>query len=217
MQKFTGKEIIVRKSEVKSLLADALCFHDYCEMFRQNAVKYQTTALFFARCAGIRLLQIKPSIPNGDWTTWLELNFCKPRGITGDWARNYMRIANENEKLISRVDYKRAYVGEVDFELVTLFKFDSQRKYAISFVPEKEQPEHEGNFKFPRLALFANIVNEFERLFNRHVDGLQMIDLDEVREQTKSLYRFLKCVHETPGIDPFTTSRLIEAPPHAYE
>jgi hypothetical protein len=128
MQKFTGKEIIVRKSEVKSLLADALCFHDLCDSFRP--------------------------IPNGDWMTWVEFNFCKPRGITDRMARNYMRIANENSKLVSRINWKRVSKGEVDYELVTQLKFDTIRKYSISFIEEKEQPEHADNIKFPRLASF---------------------------------------------------------------
>jgi hypothetical protein len=80
-----------------------------------------------------------------------------------------------------------------------------RRAYRISRRRQEkiEKPEHKGNFKFPRLASFCNIANEFERVFNRHVDGLQLMDLDEVREDTVPLYRFLKCVHETPDVSPF--------------
>jgi hypothetical protein len=176
-------------------------------MFRLNAVNDQTSALFWAWLAGVRLNQIKPSIPNGDWMTWIEFNFCKPRGLADDGrtARNYMRIANENVKLEPKIDWLRVAKGKADYKLVAQLKFDTIRKYRIGFVPEKEQPEHADNIKFPRLASMLNIVNEFERLFSRHVDGLQLIDLDEVREETGSLYRFLKCVHETPELSPFAT------------
>jgi hypothetical protein len=203
MQKLTGKEIVVRKSELKALLADALCFHDLCEGFRQRVAEDQKSAIWFAFLAGVRLLQIKPSIPTGDWMTWVEFNFCAPRGISDREARRYIQIANEQAKLIPKINWTRVSKGEVDYELVAQFKFDSIRKYSITFVEEKSQPEHEDNFKFPRLASMINIVNEFERVFSRHVDGLQLMDLDEVREDTVPLYRFLKCIHETPDVSPF--------------
>ncbi len=205
MQKLTGKEIIVRKSEVEALLADALCFHDFADIFVRTVKEKIDAAHYFAFLTGVRLLQIKPDIPSGDWQTWLEMNFCNPRGITERWARNYTKIASDNIKLVPEINWKRASAGDVDFELVKKFKFDSQRKYAITFVPEKSQPEHEDNVTFPRLALMTNIVNEFERIFSRHVDGLQLIDLEKVRGETAPLYRFLKCVHETPEVDPFAT------------
>lgn len=210
MQKITGKEIIVRKSEVKSLLADALRCHDQCEFYQLNAITDQTSALFWAFLAGIRLNQIKPSIPSGDWMNWVEFNFCKPRESNDRTARNYMKIASENSELISRIDWLRVAEAEIDYQVVAELKFDTIRKYRIGFVPEKEQPEHDGNFKFPRLASMVNIVNEFERIFSRHIDGLQLMDLDEVREDTGPLYRFLKCVHERPEQDPFTFRDMID-------
>ena len=80
-----------------------------------------------------------------------------------------------------------------------------RRAYRISQRRQEkiEKPEHQDNIKFERFVSFLNIVNEFERVFNRHIDGLQLMDLDEVREDTGMLYRFLKCVHETPDVSPF--------------
>jgi hypothetical protein len=203
MQKFTGKEIAALKTQISELLNAAIKYHQECENARRIVEDSQKIALWFGWNAGLRLNKIKPNIPVGDWLDWLELNFCKPANCAIRTAQIYMKIDNENANLRSTLETQRVARALPDLELLAQLKFDSIRKYAISFVPEKAQPEHENNIKFPRLALFANIVNEFERLFNRHVDGLQLIDLEEVREETKSLYRFLKCVHETPDLNPF--------------
>jgi len=65
---------------------------------------------------------------------------------------------------------------------------DSVRKFRLGYVPGKFQPKHKGNVKFARFVSFLNIVNEYEGLWNRHMDGLETVDFEEVREETKELY-----------------------------
>ena len=95
-----------------------------------------------------------------------------------------MRIDNQNPKMR---DVKNPNTAHVRY-----LEFDTIRKYAIGFVPEKDQPEHKGNQKFSRSVSFLNVVNEFDRLEYRQTNGLQLVDFDEAREETKRLYLFLK-------------------------
>ena len=84
---------------------------------------------------------------------------------------------------------------------------DSVRKFRLGYVPDKLQTKYKGNVKFPRLVSFLNIVNEYERLRNRHIEGLQMVDFDEAREETKALFQFLKWLHGESTINPWASAR----------
>lgn len=84
---------------------------------------------------------------------------------------------------------------------------DSVRKFRLAYVPDKYQPEHKGNIKFPRLVSFLNIANEYNRLRHRHTEGLQKVDFEEARKETKGLYQFLKWLHGESPIDPWTSPR----------
>src|SRR5262249_24987641 len=98
-------------------------------------------------------------------------------------AQRYMKIARDNPNA--------AHVQNL--------KFDSIRKHCLSLAPAKKQVQQRGNVKFPRLASFLNIVNEFARISRRHREGLEEIDFLEVREETKNIYSFLKYVHGDRG------------------
>jgi hypothetical protein len=82
-------------------------------------------------------------------------------------------------------------------------KFDSIRKHCLSLAPAKKQIERPGNVKFPRLVSFENIVNEYHRLKSRHCGGLELIDFDQVREDSRELYEFLKWVHRDTAKNPW--------------
>jgi hypothetical protein len=84
---------------------------------------------------------------------------------------------------------------------------DSVRKFRLGYVPDKFQPKHAGNIRFPRLASFLNIVNEYNRLRNRHIGGLQMVDFEEAREETKELFQFLKYLHSESPVNPCESAR----------
>jgi hypothetical protein len=90
---------------------------------------------------------------------------------------------------------------------VSALNHDSLRKFRLGYVPDKFQPKHKGNIKFPRLVSFLNIANEYERLRERHTTGLQAVDFEEAREETKELYQFLKWLHRESAANPWASAR----------
>ena len=84
---------------------------------------------------------------------------------------------------------------------------DSVRKFRLGYAPDKLQPKYKGNIKFRRLVSFLNIVNEYNRLRNRHIAGLQMVDFEEAREETKELFQFLKWLHGESSVNPWDFTR----------
>lgn len=89
---------------------------------------------------------------------------------------------------------------------VAHLKFDSVRKYRLSLVPEKPQPNREGDIKFRRFVSFLNIVNEYHRLKNRHIDGLEGVDFQEAKAETVELYQFLRWLHGDDPSNPWKAS-----------
>jgi hypothetical protein len=96
---------------------------------------------------------------------------------------------------LAKLKTTRVSQAEPDLQVLSEFQADSIRKHAITFVPEKAQRVHKNNVKFPKLVSFLNIVNEFDRIIQREKDGLQAIDWDEAREETKELYACLVRLH----------------------
>jgi hypothetical protein len=195
MQKSTnGKELAVRKEEIRDLLKEAIEHHKHTEAARNAVANGQQLALFHAWQAGIRLNKMKELVGHGNWQDWVEENFCSPRGVSYQTAVLYCKIDNDNAELRD---------AKPNLQRVRDLKFDTIRKYAIGFVPEKDQPEHNGNIKFARLVSFLNIVNEFARLKQRHVEGLQLVDFNEAREETGELYHFLRWLHHDAQANPW--------------
>jgi hypothetical protein len=184
------KALAIRKTELTNLLTEAVEHHHHAEAARAAVANAQQLALFHAWQAGIRLNDMKRLVGHGHWQNWCEANFCKPFGISDRTARLYMKIDTDNPHLRG-LPANRQRVADL--------KFDTIRKYAYSLIPEKAQPSHEGNIKFERLVSFLNIVNEYNRLKTRHVDGLEEVDFEEARDETVGLYKFLRWLH---GDDP---------------
>lgn len=204
MQKSTnGKELAIRKEEIRDLLKEAIAHHKYCETARGSVLSAQQVAMWHGWQTGIRLNEMKELIGSGNWQDWLELNFCQEADVTIRTAQIYMKIDSDNSELRDKAKTKRVSPGKPDLQLLTRLKFDTIRKYVIGFVPEKDQPEHDGNIKFPRLVSFLNIVNEFARLKQRHVEGLQLVDFNEAREETGELYHFLRWLHHDAQANPW--------------
>ncbi len=199
MQKSSGKELAIRKNEMAGLLKETLEHHKLCEAARGDAEEKKKSAMFHAWQAGIRLNKMKSLVGHGNWQDWLEENFCKPRGVEYRTAALYMKIDNDNLELR---DVKKPNV-----QRVADLKFDTIRKYAIGFVPEKDQPIHKGNIKFSRSINFDNVTNEFDRIEYRHVSGLQLVDFVEVKEGTIRLYNFLKWIHGDADENPWLVSK----------
>jgi hypothetical protein len=84
---------------------------------------------------------------------------------------------------------------------------NSVRKFRLGYVLAKKQPEHEGDVKFSRLVSLLNIANEYERLRQRHVEGLQLVDFNEAREEMRELYQFLRWLYGDAAVNPWECQR----------
>lgn len=191
------KPLTIRKTELTNLLNEAVEHHNHVEASRAAVANAQQLALFHAWQAGIRLNNMKRLVGHGNWQNWCETNFCKPFGISDRTARLYMKIDADNAHLRD-LPPNRQRVADL--------RFDTIRKYAYALIPEKAQPSHEGNIKFPRFVSFLNIVNEYERLKFRHVNGLERVDFQEANEETVELYQFLRWLHGDDSRNPWEVS-----------
>jgi hypothetical protein len=191
------RSLAVRKTDLKNLLTEAVEHHNHVEAARAAVENAQQLALFHAWQAGIRLNNMKRLVGYGNWQNWCEINFCKPFGVSDRTARLYMKIDTDNAHL-RHLPANRQRVADL--------RFDTIRKYAYTLIPEKAQPSHEDNIKFPRLVSFLNIVNEYNRLKNRHVDDLEGVDLEEARDETVELYQFLRWLHGDDSRNPWEAS-----------
>ena len=201
MQKSADTKMI--RGELADLLREAFKHHEHCEAARSSVMNAQQVALWHGWQAGIRLNRMKEILGAGDWLDWLDLNFCRPRKVSQRTAYIYMKIDSDNAALRDKVKLKRVANGKPDFQLLRRLKHDTVRKYAIQFVPEKHQPRHDGNEKFPRLVSFINIANEYNRLRYRHTSGLQAVDFDKARHETVELFEFLRWLHGETEANPW--------------
>jgi len=192
----TQKQITLRKkSEIKDLLKETINHHDHCEAARALVLSAQRAALWHAWQAGIRLNRMKALIGRGDWLDWLDLNFCKPLKISVRTAQVYMKIDMDNADLREAAKTQRVAPTQADFQLLMKLKADTIRKYAFGFIPKKDEPNKDGDIRFPRSYSFLNIINEYNRVRNRHVTELEAVDFVETREDTLELYQFLQWLH----------------------
>jgi hypothetical protein len=202
MQKSTDKQLaIAKKGELAQLLKEAVTHHKHCEAARSSVANAQQVAMWHAWQTGLRLNAMKQIVQSGDWLDWLEANFCAQYEISQSTAYLYMKIDNDNVEL--RPKLQRVGNDKPDLKLLGQLKFDTVRKYAIGFVPDKDQPKHAGNVKFPRLASFVNIANEYNKLKYRHMEGLQAVDFNEAKEETRELFEFLRWLHSESEVNPW--------------
>src|SRR5205823_5627188 len=115
---------------------------------------------------GKLLNRLKPMIGHGNWLPWLSSTF---PNLHARRAQRCMLLATLNPNATN----------------ASQLQIESIRKLSLSYVPEKEQPKHKGDVKFERLVSFLNVVNEFNRLKQRHVSGLQRVDFEEAREELR--------------------------------
>jgi hypothetical protein len=199
MQKSTGKELaVMTTNEIRELLEETLAHDHLTEKARVSVTDWQQLALFHAWQTGIRLNKLKTIIGHGNWVEWSNDNYCKPLKRSRATAELYMRIDNDNPNM--------RHLRKPKTEHVLNLKFDTIRKYKLGFAPGKDQPNHKGNAKLPRSVTFLNIVNEYNRVMQRHIDGLEEADLDEIREETSGpagLYALLRFVHGDSAVNPW--------------
>jgi hypothetical protein len=117
-----------------------------------------------------------------------------------------MKIDSDNADLREEAKTQRVAPREADFQLLTKLKFDTIRKYAFSFIPEKHDPYKGKDIKFDRLCSFLSIVNEYNRLKYRHVCGLQAVDFAETREEAVELYQFLQWLYGDSASNPWDSA-----------
>jgi hypothetical protein len=187
--------VFQKKSELIALLEQTREHHGQCETARASVIEGQRLALWHAWQAGIRLNEMKALISRGDWVDWLELNFCGPVKVSLRTTQLYMKIDSDNADLRDQAKTQRVAPTEADFQLLTRLKFATIRKYAFSFIPQKDKPYKDSDIKFPRPYSFINIINEYSRIRYRHVCQVHEVDFAGVRKETKELYQFLRWVH----------------------
>jgi Protein of unknown function (DUF3102) len=190
MQESTNeKQLSVnRASEIWQLADEAKQFHAEAQEARAAVEHHVTTGIEKAWQCGKRLNAIKAIVGHGNWLPWLRSNWPE---LTVRTAQSYMKIDHDNPNALH----------------VAHLKLDSIRKYRLSLVPEKPQPNIEGDIKFPRLVSFLNIANEYSRLKERHISDLERVDFDEAKEETLELYRFLRWLHNDTSHNPWEDSR----------
>ncbi|HEX3818606.1 MAG TPA: hypothetical protein VHW03_09990 [Chthoniobacterales bacterium] len=164
------------KADIRALLAKAIEHHEAAQAAKTEVEDKQKFALREAWQAGIALNQLKALFPHGSWIPWLLVNFCKARDVSYRTAALYMKIASENSNV----------------QRVADLKFDTVRKYALSFAPEKEKPQLSGNVKLPKLLHHLTVVNEFNRWKRRRDTGQIEKDEEEERRDYRELYDWLR-------------------------
>ena len=184
MQTRTELTLITKaKAEIEKLLEEAVEHHMHVAAARSAVENGQQLALFHAWQSGIRLNKIKSIVGHGNWQAWVEGNVRKPQGISDRTVRLYMKIDADNPELRE---------GKANRQRVADLKFDTVRKYAIGFVPEKDKPELQNNATFPRLMHHLKLVNEFNRWKRRRDTGQIESNPKEERRDFKEMYDWLR-------------------------
>jgi hypothetical protein len=203
----TQKQLTLRKkSEITDLLKEATDHHEHCQAARVSVLNTQRVALWHAWHVGIRLNAMKALIRRGDWIDWLDLNFCTPLKISVRTAQVYMKIDTENSDLREEAKTQRVAPTEADFQLLTKLKFDTIRKYAFGFIPKKHEPNKDRDIRFPPSYSFGNIINEYNRVRNRHIWGLELVDFAHIRQETVELYQFMQWLHGDSPRNPWDSA-----------
>ena len=173
-----GRELRLRRKNIARLLVSAMKHHRAAESAAKRVEAGKQRALEHAWRCGQALNQIKPLVGHGNWQGWVQLHFCKPRGISYQTAALYMKIDRDNPNI--------QRVGDL--------KFDSIRQHAFRFIPEKNRLVLQGDDKIPRSTHHLTVLNEFHRLKYRHEAGLQPLDFTEIRRDWRPIYQWLRAV-----------------------
>ena len=71
-------------------------------------------------------------------------------------------------------------------------KFDTVRKHAYSYVPEKDRPKLEDRHKIPRLMHHLTVVNEFSKWQRQRSIGLIQANPTEERRDFQPMFDWLR-------------------------
>ncbi|HUE41421.1 MAG TPA: hypothetical protein VMO75_05795 [Chthoniobacterales bacterium] len=137
---------------------------------------------------GRYLVSAKQQIGHGIFEQWRKTRF---PSVHERKARRCQELFSANANRTELSDFServlKGWISGLDQ--------NSVRKFRLGYVPDKHQPNKGMDVKLPRLHSFLNIVNEYERLKYRHTNGLQEVDLLEVREECRDLYDFLAWIY----------------------
>lgn len=137
---------------------------------------------------GKYLIGAKDEIGHGVFTEWRAATFPK---VHERKARRCQELFTKNANRTELSD-----LSEQSLERwIAKLDDDSVRKFRLGFGGDKKLIEHAGNQKFPRLASFVNIANEYNRLQFRHTSGLQLVDFDEACEETSEMLPMILWLH----------------------
>jgi hypothetical protein len=159
-------------ANIRKLTKEAKKLYAAAEKARALVESGVTTSLEKAWQCGKRLNAIKEIIGHGNWLTWLEGNWPK---LGHRSAQRYMSIDLQNPNATRVSD----------------LKFDSIRKYAIGFVPEKERLEQKGDKKFDRPTHYSSVLGECNKLRQRIEAGQSRDDRDEMQREFSPFFTWL--------------------------
>jgi hypothetical protein len=208
MQTLTDRKTVAltKKQTIIELLANAKNAWRNLKDLEAQFLRVRDFVMFRGWVIGGILVELKEQVGYGEWDKWLPLNFPElgakeeTRRIN---ARRMMKLWRDNQstKLLSLGSTDKSVGIPTDLS-GKLFNTASERKFMWQYVPEKERPKGK-DIRFPRSVSFINIVNEYSRLKHRHVNGLQLVDYDEAREETVELLAFLKFLHNETSYNPW--------------
>ena len=146
------------------------------------------------------LTRAKQELGHGRFRHWRNANFPRIHERKAERCQELF-ANNSNATVLSDLSDRslKKWIRELNH--------DSVRKFRLGYVPDKFQPKHKGNVKFARFVSFLNIVNEYNRLRNRYMEGLEAVDFEEAREETKGLFQFLKWLHGESSVNPWDSAR----------
>jgi hypothetical protein len=134
------------------------------------------------------LARAKAELGHGQFTIWRAATF---PNVHERKAQRCQELFAKNSKATELSDFSDRSIAK----WIANRDENSIRKFRLGYVPAKDQTEHKGNVKFGRLVSFLNIANEYARLKQRHVEGLQRVDFDEAREEMREPYQFLRWLY----------------------
>jgi hypothetical protein len=149
---------------------------------------------------GRYLARAKEQIGHGNFETWRKSAFPK---VHERKIQRCHQLYRDN----SKVTVLSLLNDQALDRWVRSLNLDSVRKFRLGYVPDKHQPNKGKDVKLPRLHSFLNIVNEYERLKYRHVNGLQEVDLVEAREELVEFYAFCKWLYKDSDDNPWAKDR----------
>lgn len=127
-------------------------------------------AVVWAWETGEICIEAKKLVGHGNYYTWLAT-----ARLTPSTASRYSKLRHKYQTLehIKSVNGKR-------------------EGYLALIVPNKEQPDHDGDVKFTPSLTHLCLLNDWKKLLHRVEIGKQKIDIEQARKDLKPIYTWMK-------------------------